>query len=266
MIAEQLQRRFPERLGTLRTAQKHAKALVERGLLARAPIRSLLPTFSHVYFTTPHGLTVIDEVYRRQTGWAWPGGRGEQHRPSRLYNVNHIEQELALTDPDLAIHRTVSTRPDVTLANTVRRYHQELSFRHKQKQVVVRPDAGYDVIHERQGRTWLDACFVELDRGTCTQRHWRDKMRRYDRCAASPAGAQYLAGLHQQYRDGSTYRPNFRLLVVTHAHAREGDNLHRLVVLLTECLQLSDAMQARIWATRYSDIGQNVDEAIWFRW
>ncbi|MFW6114630.1 MAG: hypothetical protein ACOC7K_02725, partial [bacterium] len=131
MTAEQLQRRFPERLGTLRTAQKHVKALVERGLLARAPIRSLLPTFPHVYFTTTRGLTVIDDVYRRQTGRPWPGGKREQHRPARPYNVNHIEHELALTDLDLAVHRTVSSRPDVSLANVMRRYHQELSFTHK---------------------------------------------------------------------------------------------------------------------------------------
>lgn len=266
MTAEQLQRRFPEQVGTLRTAQKHLKALVERGLLARAPIRSLLPTFPHVYFTTRRGLKVIDDAYRRQAEKPWPGKRGEQHRPSRPYSLNHIEHELMLTWHDLAVYRMLAARSDVALARIERRCHGEMNFQQNGRRKTIEPDARYDLLHQREGRTWLDLSFVEMDCGSSSRIRWRHKLSRYDTWADSSSGARYLRSLHRAYRDWSTRQPNFRLLVIAQARRGEGDDLHRLVVLLTECLELSEAMQARIWATRYSDIRDNVDGAIWFRW
>ncbi|MHB9080378.1 MAG: replication-relaxation family protein [Pirellulaceae bacterium] len=266
VTAEQLLRRYPEYLGTLRTAQKHAKTLADRGLLARAPVRAVLPTFPHVYFTTARGRNVIGQAYHQRTGQAWPESRGEHYRQLRPYNIGHIEHELAITNLDLAVHHTAAARPDVTLANVQRRYHHEMSCEWAGGQITVQPDARYDLLHQREARTWLDICFVELDRGTSARGRWRQKLRHYDIWASSSAGARHLKQLCESYGDHTTRRPNFRLLVVAQARGGEGDDFHRLIVLLTECLELTPPMQARIWATRYTDIHDNVDGAIWYRW
>jgi len=263
--AQQLQQRFPDQLGTLRTAQKHAKALVDRGLLARAPVRAVLPTFPHVFFTTARGRKVVGQAYQEQTGRPWPESRGQHHR-RRPYSVTYIEHELAMTNIDLAVHRTVAARPDITLAHVQRRFAREMSCEHAGWRIAVQPDARYDQIHRRGKIRWLDVCFVELDRGTSSAERWWRKLRRYEVWASSAAGRRYLKRLHRSYGDRTTKRPNFRLLVIAQARVGEGDDFGRLSRLLRECLKLSSEMQARIWAACYSDVQDDINGAVWYRW
>lgn len=269
-IVSQLQRRFPERLPSVRTAQRHAQRLVQLGLLAPAPVRSTGPNFPLVLYTTGRGIRLVRDTYAR-LGKPWDGPRTEDGKAQGLA-LDSILHEVLITEFDLGLQRTVEARHDLVLLKRERRYFRrdrQLTYERQGRRERVIPDAGYlAAVQTNNVRELLPVMFLELENGTHSVAKIRQKLKRYQRWAEQSAG-EYLRQLYAPY--GESQKRSFRVLFVAHDKHGNVSDERRLLDLLVQTLQLPRALRNAIWLTTAEALAtsrndpQSNDPQIWYR-
>lgn len=269
-IVSQLQRRFPERLPSLRTAQRHVRRLVQMGLLAQTPVRSTGPHFPMVVYTTGKGINLLRDTYRR-LGYAWDAPRTEDGKAHGLA-LDAILHELLITEFDLAVQRTVEARDDLVLLQRERRYFRRdlrLSYEWQGRTHSIVPDAGYlTAIDSPTGRQLLPLMLLEMENGTHTMRKLRRKFQAYRRWSDTGAN-DWLRRVYRPFNEPQ--KRSFRLLLVAHDKHGTVSDERRLLDLLIQTLELPRAVRNNVWLTTAEALMPHrhtpapLDAAVWFR-
>ena len=269
-ITSQLQRRFPERLPSLRTAQRHVRRLVQMGLLAPAPVRSTGPHFPMVVYATGKGINVLQETYRR-FGKDWDGPRTEDGKAHGLA-LDSILHEILITEFDLAVQQTVDARDDLRLVSRERRYFRRdrrLTYHWRGSTHRLVPDAGYlTAVRSDAGRQLLPLMLLEMENGTHSMAKLRRKLQSYQRWTEGSA-ADWLSRFYHHY--GEPQKRSFRILLVAHDKHGTVSDERRLVDLLILTLELPANLRDSVWLTTADDLladrssAETLDQAVWLR-
>ena len=269
-ITSQLQRRFPERLPSLRTAQRHVRRLVQMGLLAPAPVRSTGPHFPMVIYATGKGINVLQETYRK-FGKYWDGPRTEDGKAHGLA-LDSILHEILITEFDLSVQRTVDARDDLELLSRERRYfrrERRLTYEQRGSTHRVVPDAGYlTAVRSDTDRDLLPLMLLEMENGTHSMAKLRRKLQGYRQWSEGNA-ADWLSRLYGEH--GEPQKRSFRLLLVAHDKHGTVSDERRLLDLLIVTLELPANLRDSVWLTTAHDLLADrssvatLDKPVWLR-
>ncbi|REJ92513.1 MAG: hypothetical protein DWQ34_12900 [Planctomycetota bacterium] len=270
-ITSQLQRRFPERLPSLRTAQRHVRRLVQMGLLAPAPVRSTGPHFPMVVYATGKGINVLRETYRKY-GKDWDGPRTEDGKAQGLA-LDSILHEILITEFDLAVQRTIDGRDDLELLSRERRYFRRdrrLTYDRQGRTHRLVPDAGYlTAVCSDSNRDLLPLMLLEMENGTHSMRKLRRKLQAYRRWADGNA-ADWLSQLYGDH--GDPQKRSFRLLLVAHDKHGTVTDERRLLDLLIPTLELPAGLRDSVWLATADDLladrrssTETLERPVWLR-
>lgn len=263
VIASQVQRRFPDRIGSHRTALWQLAGLVSLGYLATAPVRSTSPNFPFVYFATRKGVRLIEETYAQHgREVSLSPGEGRKARGVALHSLLH---ELCLTEFELTLHTAVGKRADLRLPFTERRYfrrNRRLRFDINGTCGSVVPDSGFfltmgqesdQASHNiRAGESGL-LHFVEWDNGTMSPARIREKYDKYRRWDESDAADVYLREFYAVR--GLPLPPSrFRLLIIAHDKLHADRDQNRLAALYAPVLSLPARLRDRVWFSTAADL------------
>jgi hypothetical protein len=266
----QLQQRFPERLKSQRTAQRHVQRLMQLQLLAPAPVRSTGPNFPLVVYATGRGIRLIRDTYAK-LGKYWNGPRTEDGKAQGLA-LDSILHEVLLTEFDVRLQRSLEARNDLMLLKRERRYFRrdrQLTYERQGRRQRIIPDAGYlAVVETGRGRELLPLMLLEFENGTHSVAKLRRKLKRYQHWTEQ-AAAEYLQRVYAAY--GEPQKRSFRLLFVAHDKHGNVTDERRLLDLLVQVLQLPRALRDSIWLTTAAELAELPEEAdlseapIWWR-
>ncbi len=271
VLVSHLQRRFPQWLPSYRTAQRHARRLIQQKLIAPAPVRSTGPNFPTVLTATGRGVKLVEETYAAH-GLDWEGPLTEERKAKGLA-LDTIHHELLLSEFDVGLHLTVDARDDLTLLVRERRYFRsdrQLTYPERGRTRRLVPDAGFLVaVRDSHERRLLPLHLLEMENGVHSVAKIRDKLAAYTRWAETEA-EEYLPQLAGQYGQHE-HALRFRLLVVCHDKYGTVSDERRLLDWLSACLELPRRMRQAIWFTTATTLQQHQhDQAplaggIWYR-
>jgi hypothetical protein len=261
VIANQVQRRFPEFLPSDRTARRHLEELETLGLLGIAPARGVSPLFPKVFYVTGKGISKLRESLSAK-GKCWNAVRVDRRGRQSLegFSAEHVVHELFTTEFLLGLWQTVHGRPDLELLTVQRRSlatHSAFRVNVAGRAGRVIPDA---LFLFRQRDAGMICCLLEIDLASMNRKQLRTKFGRYAAWAQSAAGQQYLIDLYQRH-GAKDPKPAFRLLVVARSRTEAGDE-GRLMELLTAVKQEPAGIENRLWLTTAATLCERQHEAL----
>ncbi len=250
VIANQIQRRFPEYLTSDRTTRRHLAEMEASGLLTVQPVNGVSPLMPKVYSVTTAGLTRLRKAYA-QHGKTWTSYlRDRRRRVGQSFP--HVFHELAVTEFLLAVWKSIQSRRDLELPLLERRsllQHPAFRVTLAGRKSQLQPDGLFLFRHQTTGSM---ACFVEIDTGSESERQWRTKLRRYAVWSQSQAGQEFLTKTYADHGAQSP-APKFRLPLITCETSGDA-SLRRLTMLCQLASAQSVNLSNRIWMTNGSDL------------
>lgn len=267
-LTSQVQRRFPDRLRSGRTARRHLEEMEALGYLATAPTRAVGPLWPKVFFVTGRGVRILRQslAVRGVAGTPMVPDRAGRTR-STGYGVEHVLHDVWVTEFLLAVWLTIRGRPDLGLLTVERRslkrhsaFHVDVAGRESR----LEPDA---LFLFRQTTGGMACCLLEMDLGTMNPKQLREKCRRYAAWAATDHAKEYLMSLYRTY-GAVDPKPSFRIVFVIDDRS---DPTRRMHDILTAAAEVSSTFLNRCWLTTVASIRQHhadplpLEAGIWRR-
>ncbi|MCH7727387.1 MAG: replication-relaxation family protein, partial [Planctomycetes bacterium] len=266
-VASQIQRRFPQYLGSARTARRHLAEMQSLGYLAVAPTRGVSPLWPKVYYVTGRGVRKLRDALAAK-GRPWRAVRVDRRswHSQEGYSADHVLHEILLTEFLLAVWQTAAGRDDLELLKIERRSlarHPSFEVGIGGRRSRLIPDAMF--LFHQQDRGMM-CCYVEMDNGTMNRKQLSRKFQRYDAWSRTPAGQDWLVNLYRHH-GAQNPRPMFRVLVVARDRAGVDDErrLMEVQAAVLDCPSIAE----RTWLTTVTDLQskQNdrlpLDSPIW---